>query len=293
MRTVHLHGWPHPVSALGFGCASLGSRVSRKAGTAAIERALAAGINWFDVAPSYGDGEAEAILGDALAGAKVAIVTKVGLRAPRAKCAARIARRLARPIVSAIPALRALIKPMRAQAIERMPLNPESIRTCVARSLERLKVGRLAVLALHEPALEDLRRDDVLRALEDVQRQGLAAHIGIAGTFEDFCVANDATRFIDVAQFAMSAAGECGAQIKAVAARNAFAVMHGVFGVNAPDAPNRPLRYAFGANPSGVVLASSFTPGHLATNVAAANEIPDKAFAAEIENSLRSESARR
>ena len=82
------------------------------------------------------------------------------------------------------------------------------------------------------------------------------------------------------------------ASTTAVAARNAFAVMHSVFGMNSPDAPNRSLRYAFGVNPSGVVLASSFAPGHLAMNVAAANEMPDKAFAAEIENSLGSESAR-
>jgi len=37
MRTVHFAGWPNPVSALGFGCASLGSRISRKTGIAAIE----------------------------------------------------------------------------------------------------------------------------------------------------------------------------------------------------------------------------------------------------------------
>ncbi len=292
MRTIHLAGWPHSVSALGFGCASLGSRISRKAGTAAIERALAAGINWFDVAPSYGDGEAEAILGDALAGVSVAIVTKVGLRAAPAKRIARVARSLARPIVSAFPTLRALTKSMRAQAIERLPLDPESIRTSIGRSLERLKVDRVAVLALHEPAFEDLRRDDVLRALEDLKRQGLVARIGIAGSFDDFCAANDARPFIDVAQFAISASGRCGAQIGSIATRKAFAVLHGVFGVKSPNDLDRSLRYAFGANPSGVVLTSSFTPDHLAMNVAAANETPDEALAAKIESRSRSESAR-
>jgi aryl-alcohol dehydrogenase-like predicted oxidoreductase len=292
MRTVHLAGWPHPVSALGFGCASLGSRISRKAGTAAIERALAAGINWFDVAPSYGDGEAEGILGGALAGASVAIVTKVGLHAPAANRLAQAVRSVVRPIISATPRLRALIKPVRAQAIERMPLNAANIRASIARSLERLKVDRVAVLALHEPAPEDLHRDDVLRVLEDVKRQGLAARIGVAGSFESFNIANDARQFVDVAQFAISSTGRGSAEIRSVEARNAFAVMHSVFGITGPDASRFSLRYVFGANPSGVVLASSFAPGHLAMNVAAANEVSDEALVAEIERSLRGEGAR-
>jgi len=289
MRTVRLADWPHPVSALGFGCASLGSRVSRKVAAAAIERALAAGINWFDVAPSYGDGEAEEILGDTLGGQTVAIVTKVGLRARPANRIARVARRFARPVVSAFPKLRTVIRPIRAQAIERIALDADSIHTSIARSLERLRVDRVAVLALHEPALEDLRRDEVLRALEDVKRQGLAAHIGIAGSFASFTVANDARPFIDVAQFELSSSGRCGAEIRAVAARNAFAVMYGVFGAKGPEASRLSLRHAFGANPSGVVLASSFAPAHLAANVAAASEMPDKVLAGEIERSLGSE----
>src|SRR5690242_7253513 len=122
MRTVEFAGWPHRVSALGFGCASLGSRVSRAAGIAAIERALEAGITWFDVAPSYGDGEAEVILGEALRGANVAILTKVGLQASATSGVKRLIRGLARPVVAMAPGLRAMIKPMRSGAVARVKL---------------------------------------------------------------------------------------------------------------------------------------------------------------------------
>src|SRR5689334_8356983 len=123
MRTVEFSGWPHRVSALGFGCASLGSRVSHKAGVAAVERALEAGISWFDVAPSYGDGEAEIILGKALRGANVAILTKVGLQASAPSGVKRLIRGFVRPIVALAPGLRAMIKPMRSGAVARVKLN--------------------------------------------------------------------------------------------------------------------------------------------------------------------------
>jgi aryl-alcohol dehydrogenase-like predicted oxidoreductase len=262
MRTVDFAGWPHRVSALGFGCASLGSRISRRAGQAAIERALDAGINWFDVAPSYGDGEAEDILGDVLGGTSVAILTKVGLQARVPNGAARLVRRLARPIVAATPGLRGLIKPMRQAATARVALQAETIRVSVRRSLERLKVDQVAVLALHDPSAEDVRSDEVLRALDDVRRERLAARIGIAGSYDAFLAANSVDAAVDVAQFAASADAE---RIASLNQRGVFAVVHSVF------AQGSTLRACFAVNANGVVLASSFKPEHLNANVAAAS----------------------
>jgi aryl-alcohol dehydrogenase-like predicted oxidoreductase len=261
MRTVAFAGWPHPVSVLGFGCASLGSRVSRKAGIAAIERALAAGISWFDVAPSYGDGEAEAILGEALRGAKVAILTKVGLKALQRGGIAKAVRSVARPVVAAVPGLHTLVKPARTGAVARVKLSAETIRTSLARSLERLKVERVAVLALHDPSDEDVRSDEVLRTLDDVKRQGLAARIGIAGAYDAFAAANAAIAAIDVAQFA---AADGAHRIAPLNARGVFTVVHSVFAGGAS------LSDCFAANPAGVVLASSFNPEHLKANAAQA-----------------------
>lgn len=261
MRTVEFAGWPHRVSVLGFGCASLGSRISRKDGIAAVERALAAGISWFDVAPSYGDGEAEAILGDVLRGSQVAVLTKVGLQVAPRRGAVRALRSMARPIVAAVPGLRSLVKPMQSGAIARVRLSAETIRVSVARSLDRLKIDRVSVLALHDPSLDDVRSDEVLGALADVKRQGLAARAGVAGSFDAFVAGNAASSQVDVAQFAIA---EGFAGIAALNGRGVFTVVHSVF------AGGRDLRASFAANPNGVVLASSFKPEHLKANVAAA-----------------------
>ncbi len=72
------------VSALGFGCGNVGGLVVR--GTPpererAIGRAIELGLNYFDTAPSYGDGLSEQHLGEALRalGADVVVGTKFAL----------------------------------------------------------------------------------------------------------------------------------------------------------------------------------------------------------------------
>src|SRR5512136_409672 len=54
----------------------------RSTAAATLRAALDAGINYIDTAPSYGDGNSESIIGEALAGRRDAVVlaTKVGYR---------------------------------------------------------------------------------------------------------------------------------------------------------------------------------------------------------------------
>src|SRR5258708_34049436 len=81
-------------SAIGMGCASLGSRVGRREGLRALNRAYDAGVTWFDVAPSYGDAEAETILGEFVQGRrdKIKLSTKVGIRPAPTPLVMRVAK---------------------------------------------------------------------------------------------------------------------------------------------------------------------------------------------------------
>jgi aryl-alcohol dehydrogenase-like predicted oxidoreductase len=74
------------ISAVGFGCWATGGSdiwngTTDDASVATIHRAIDLGINFFDVAPVYGFGHAEIVLGEALKGRrdKVFIATKCGL----------------------------------------------------------------------------------------------------------------------------------------------------------------------------------------------------------------------
>ncbi len=72
------------VSALGFGCGNVGGLMIRGSAAErerAVARAIELGINYFDTAPSYGDGQSERNLGQALraVGAPVYVGTKFRL----------------------------------------------------------------------------------------------------------------------------------------------------------------------------------------------------------------------
>ena len=74
----------------------------------ALNRAFDAGVTWFDVAPSYGDAEAETILGEFARGKrdKIQICTKVGIRPARTPFAMRAAKPILRCAVDTVPMLR-------------------------------------------------------------------------------------------------------------------------------------------------------------------------------------------
>ncbi len=88
------------VSALGFGCGAVGGLIIRGAPAdreRAVARALELGINYFDTAPVYGDGESERNLGQVIRALKapVHVGTKVRLApAPLAELPDAIARSL-------------------------------------------------------------------------------------------------------------------------------------------------------------------------------------------------------
>jgi aryl-alcohol dehydrogenase-like predicted oxidoreductase len=290
MRCVSLPGWHTPVSVLGFGCASLGSRVSAADGARAIEAALERGVNWFDVAPSYGDGEAEVLLGRALGRRSnaVAIVTKVGLAANPPSPLKKLIGRVARPVVAAFPGLRAAAKRARPDVARKVALDGATVTASLERSLARLGVERIAVLALHGPTEADVANEGVVRALEDAKRAGKIAAVGIAGSFDVFLAARRAGLDADVMQVENSPFVPNAAAAAALpeASRPRFLVTHSVFGVEGAlervralvargavsgDPARLLLDYAFASNSAGVVLASTYKPRHLAAAADAAD----------------------
>lgn len=172
-----------PVSTIGFGCASFGSRVSAREASAALERAFDAGISWYDVAPSYGDGNAEAILGRFAARHRdtINICTKVGIVADKAGWKVLL-RPLARTMVKTLPGLRRYAT--RARAVTNPPLTSAGIAASVDRSLTLLGVERIDLLMLHDPAPDDVLREDIAEALRKLIAAGKVAAVGVAGHVE-------------------------------------------------------------------------------------------------------------
>lgn len=69
MNYRHLGGTGLQVSEVGFGCGNVGGLMIRGKHSdqvKAVERAIELGVNYFDTAPSYGDGQSEVNLGNVL-----------------------------------------------------------------------------------------------------------------------------------------------------------------------------------------------------------------------------------
>jgi aryl-alcohol dehydrogenase-like predicted oxidoreductase len=71
---------PLKVSVVGLGCNNFGRRVDQAGTRAVVDAALDAGVNFFDTAESYGSGQSETFLGEALRGRreKAVLATKFG-----------------------------------------------------------------------------------------------------------------------------------------------------------------------------------------------------------------------
>ena len=147
------------LSVLGFGCGAVGGLMVR--GDAAdqertVARAIAAGVNYFDTAVLYGNGESESNLGRVLQKLKpagVVVGTKVGV--PSGEFG-RIA---------------------------------DAVTTSLEGSLARLRLDRVDILHLHNPITEmgggsalSVRQvlDDVVPAFERLRQHGKIRFLGIS-----------------------------------------------------------------------------------------------------------------
>jgi hypothetical protein len=169
-----------------------------------IEEALALGFRHFDVAPSYGFGLAENVLGEALAGvAGVTIATKVGIGRASNAGFKSLARQVLRPLLGAAPKLRSTLGRRVGSGGARGQFAPEQVEASLADSLIRLKRTQIDALLLHQPSTADLtpRLDATMRK---VIAEGHALAVG-AGTNDDACAL---VAFGTVSQHRFNAASE-------------------------------------------------------------------------------------
>jgi len=147
------------VSRIGFGGATAGlknylgdfdpsKKDDREAILESIGTALAVGINYFDTAPGYGDGQSERLFGEGLQGAdadRLFLATKVGLSDER------------------------------------------PVRASLEASLKRLRRDRVDLLQLHGTVYTPDQRERILKAggmldqLLELKEDGLIRHVGFTG----------------------------------------------------------------------------------------------------------------
>ncbi len=290
---------PLAPSRLGFGCASLGSRIAAADGLDALAAAFDAGVNWFDVAPAYGAGEAEPLLGRFLRGRRdrAFVVTKVGVAPPRRLGALAFAYAIGRPLAARAAALRSGLHSFAVTRKRRLPLTAELIERSIGESLRRLGVDSVDVYALDDPDPADVARYDVRAALTRTLERRQTRAVAVAGRFDACRAALAAGAPYSALQTTAADLDYGGAEL---AGAGVLLVSHSVFGggggalaklrarlAATPERHRRLVAAGYDAdsrraaaellldcalanNPHGVVLASMFDADHRAADLARA-----------------------
>ena len=145
--------------SIGLGCAALGRpEVPDETAEATLASALAAGIDYLDTAPLYGCGLSERRVGRALA-------RHVG---KRPKLSTKIGHVIDMPEGSHMPPSK-----------RRTDFSAASVHRSLEQSLERLDVGQIDLVYLHDPGPDPTRLDAAVAALDALRGQGLLGAIGV------------------------------------------------------------------------------------------------------------------
>lgn len=142
------------ISAIGIGCNNFGRALDQAGSTAVVEAALAEGINFFDTADNYGEGDSQAYLGSALGNRRneAIIATKFGMPVP------------------GLP--------------DSGGARPEYVRTATERNLDQLGTDRIDLLQLHRPD-PDTPIADTVGAMAELVAQGKAREMGCSNLDAD------------------------------------------------------------------------------------------------------------
>lgn len=149
------------VSKISLGC----SHLARGKGSVEIlAAALDLGVNFFDTADSYGQGESERALAPILRRNRgdVYIASKIGYS------------------TNAFGALSGKIKALWGRSGKRQNFDPRYIQTAVHASLKRLETDYVDLLQLHSPPLEVARSEAIWTCLQDLQIKGHIRTFGIS-----------------------------------------------------------------------------------------------------------------
>jgi aryl-alcohol dehydrogenase-like predicted oxidoreductase len=172
------------VSALAIGCGRVGS-ISNATPVreidATLEAAVEAGINLFDTADIYGQGDSERTLGRLLRRhpEDVFVVTKVGGRHGRCSAAARFAKPLLRALARSRPTVRNTVLTARTATVVH-DFSPTDLRPAVEASRRRLGLDQLHGLLLHSPSSATLRKPEIHEFLDEMLTSRKAARVGVS-----------------------------------------------------------------------------------------------------------------
>ncbi|RYE14038.1 MAG: aldo/keto reductase, partial [Rickettsiales bacterium] len=169
------------ISKLGFGLSSIAGSGNFKHQQRLIKYSIECGITHFDVAPYYGHGDAEKILGDVLSTCydEVTITTKFGLMPFNGGKTGKILRKTFRPLFRKFRLLKGVIS-----SVVRHTHNPvvsnfsaNDIISSIDRSIQNLR-RPVDIFLLHDVSSEIATNFLIVNSMNEIKKMGKALAIG-------------------------------------------------------------------------------------------------------------------
>ena len=178
------------VSEFGLGCARIGGIFKKEPAqfTRILSTALDSGINFFDTADMYSQGESETLLGRTFRRRRgdVVIASKAGYVLPSQRRLIARVKPIVRPLISVLKLSRHHL-PGAVRGALAQDFSPAYLRKALEGSLKRLQTDYLDVFQLHSPPLEIVEAAEWIGTLEALKQDGKIRYYGVS------CDAADAT----------------------------------------------------------------------------------------------------
>lgn len=160
--------------SLGCGCSTFGGSLSKKNALRTLGLCFDEDIFYYDVARSYGYGEAERIVGEFIKDkrAKVIVSSKFGIEASRSFPFKKTITSTARFIKSQIPGSKKMLQKVSSRALTKTKFTPEMVVNSLNKSLSELRTDYLDLFVYHEASFEEMLNADVLAILEREKDKG-------------------------------------------------------------------------------------------------------------------------
>jgi aryl-alcohol dehydrogenase-like predicted oxidoreductase len=290
----------HVTAPLGFGCSQLMGPKTRDEAYRLLAAAYDAGIRHFDVARSYGCGDAEGVLGEFLRGRRdtVTITSKFGIQPPKFASKQRFIVQTARRVMRFAPFVRKAISRRAANMVVRGQFSVEEARKSLETSLQALRTDCIDVYLLHDCQPEDCKDAALLAFLEGAVKSGKIGSFGVGTKAEPAAAIIDSSaQFAHVVQFDNSVFSQTASKVpvsgdRRILTHGALVGFHGLrghldahparaadwskdLGVDCRD-PNAlaalMLNYAAHSTNGATVIFSSTSAANIARNASALRE---------------------